>query len=97
MFPKKSSKRWDLFCSLGLKGVKPNFKTYTIIMIRGLCKKSSLSEADMLFRKMGEDGVATDRGRYNSLIREHYRDGDLTTSAKLIEEMKSFWMQMLPP
>ncbi|CAF1930638.1 unnamed protein product [Brassica oleracea] len=39
---------------------------------------------------MGEDGVATDSGPYNSLLRAHFRDGDLARSGKLIEEMKSY-------
>ncbi|CAN6999386.1 unnamed protein product [Brassica rapa subsp. trilocularis] len=33
---------------------------------------------------MGEDGVATDSSPYNSLLREHFPDGDLAKSAKLI-------------
>ncbi|CAA7039193.1 unnamed protein product [Microthlaspi erraticum] len=72
------------------KGVKPNVKTYTV-MIAGLCKKGSLSEADLLFRKMGEDGIAPNSGTYNTLIRAHLGGSGLTTSVELIEEM-----QMLP-
>ena len=80
---------WELFCSLPLRGVKLNVKTYTV-MISGLCKKGSLSEAGMLFRKMGEDGIVPNDCTYNTLIRAHLRGGgDLATSAKLIEEMKS--------
>ncbi|KAH0906219.1 hypothetical protein HID58_038046 [Brassica napus] len=79
---------WDLFCSLSLnKGVKPDVKTYTI-MIGGLCKKGSLSEAGMLFRKMGEDGIAPNDCTYNTLIRAHLRGSDISTSVELIEEMK---------
>ena len=58
-------------------------------MIGGLCKKGSLSKADMLFRKMGEDGIAPDDCTYNILIRAHLRGGELTASAELIAEMKS--------
>jgi pentatricopeptide repeat protein len=58
-------------------------------MISGLCKKGSLSEANILLRKMEEDGNAPNDCTYNTLIRAHLRDGDLTASAKLIEEMKS--------
>ncbi|CAG7867024.1 unnamed protein product, partial [Brassica rapa] len=79
---------WDLFCSLPLKEVKPDVKTYTI-MIGGLCKKGSMSKAGLLFKKMGEDGIAPDDCTWNTLIRAHLRGGDLATSAKLIEEMKS--------
>ncbi|KAF3550124.1 hypothetical protein DY000_02005065 [Brassica cretica] len=70
------------------RGVKPNVITHNI-MIGGLCKKGSLSKADMLFRKMGEDGIAPDDCTYNILIRAHLRGGELTASAELIEEMKS--------
>ncbi|KAH0863884.1 hypothetical protein HID58_081095 [Brassica napus] len=68
---------WDLFSSLlPLKGVKPDVKTYNI-MIGGLCKKGSLSEADMLFKKMGEeDGTAPSEC------------SGVATSVELIEEMK---------
>ncbi|CAF2115721.1 BnaC08g41250D [Brassica napus] len=38
---------------------------------------------------MEEDGIAPNDYTYNTLIRAHLRDGgDLTKSAKLIEEMK---------
>ncbi|CAN6812405.1 unnamed protein product [Brassica oleracea var. botrytis] len=84
----KVNDAWDLLCSLPLRGVKPNVITHNI-MIGGLCKKGSLSKADMLFRKMGEDGIAPDDCTYNILIRAHLRGGELTTSAELIEEMKS--------
>lgn len=58
-------------------------------MISGLCKKRSLCEANILFREMEDDGHAPNDCTYNTLIRAHLRDGDLTASAKLIEEMKS--------
>ncbi|WZZ80207.1 hypothetical protein YC2023_100779 [Brassica napus] len=46
-------------------------------MIGGLCKKGSLSEADMLFKKMGEeDGTAPSEC------------SGVATSVELIEEMK---------
>ena len=54
----------------------------------GLCKKGSLSEARLLLRKMEEDGIAPDSGPYNTLIRAHLRDGDVSISVELIEEMK---------
>jgi len=38
---------------------------------------------------MEEDGITPISGTYNTLIRAHLREGDLATSAKLIEEMKS--------
>ena len=57
-------------------------------MIGGLCKKGSLPEAGLLFKKLEEDGIAPDSGPHNTLIRAHLRDGDLATSAELIEEMK---------
>ena len=56
--------------------MKPDVKTYNI-MIGGLCKKGSLSEADMLFKKMGEeDGTAPSEC------------SGVATSVELIEEMK---------
>ncbi|KAH0866329.1 LOW QUALITY PROTEIN: hypothetical protein HID58_083540 [Brassica napus] len=58
------------------------------IMLSGLCKRSSLSEADALFRKMKEDGYEPDGCTYNTLIRAHLRGSDITTSVQLIEEMK---------
>jgi len=67
--------------------VKPGVKTYNI-MIGGLCKKGPLSEAELLFRKMEEDGHAPDGWTYNILIRAHLGDGDATKSVKLIEELK---------
>ncbi|CAN6980903.1 unnamed protein product [Brassica rapa subsp. trilocularis] len=37
---------------------------------------------------MEEDGIAPDSGPYNTLIRAHLRDGDVSISVELIEEMK---------
>jgi pentatricopeptide repeat protein len=54
---------WDLFCSLSLKGVKPNVVTYTT-MISGFCRKGLNKEADALFRDMKEDGTLPDSGCY---------------------------------
>ena len=68
--------------------MKPNVKTFTV-MISGLCKKGSLPEANMLLRKMEEDGIAPNDCTYNTIIRAHLLGGDLATSAKLMEEMKS--------
>ncbi|KAL1190493.1 Pentatricopeptide repeat-containing protein [Cardamine amara subsp. amara] len=79
---------WKLFCSLNLKGVKPNVVTYTI-MISGLCSKRLLQEADALFRKMKEDGPLPDSRTYNTLIKAFLRDGDKATSAELIKELRS--------
>ncbi|XP_022546089.1 pentatricopeptide repeat-containing protein At3g22470, mitochondrial [Brassica rapa] len=53
------------------------------------CKKGSLSEADKLFRKMGEeDGTAPSECTYNTLIRAHLGGSGVATSVELIEEMK---------
>ncbi|XP_020890693.1 pentatricopeptide repeat-containing protein At1g63130, mitochondrial-like [Arabidopsis lyrata subsp. lyrata] len=79
---------WDLFCSLSLKGVKPNIVTYTT-MISGFCSKNLLQEADALFMKMKEDGPLPDDRTYNTLIRAHLRDGDKTASAEFIKEMRN--------
>ncbi|KAG5375230.1 hypothetical protein IGI04_039826 [Brassica rapa subsp. trilocularis] len=58
----------------------------------------SLSEAGILFRKMGEDGIAPNDCTYNTLIRAHLRGSDIGTSVELIEEMKGVAsLQMLPP
>lgn len=59
-------------------------------MISGLCKKGSLSEANVLLRKMEGDGNAPNDCTYNTLIRAHLKDKDLAGSARLIEEMKRF-------
>ncbi|XP_010481645.1 PREDICTED: pentatricopeptide repeat-containing protein At1g63070, mitochondrial-like [Camelina sativa] len=84
----KVGEAWDLFCSLSLKGVKPNVVTYTT-MISRLCRKSLMQEADALFRKMKEDGILPNSGTYNTLIRAHLRDGELAAPAELINEMRS--------
>jgi len=52
---------WDLFCSLSLKGVKPDVIIYNT-MISGFCRKGLKEEADALFRKMREDGPLPDSG-----------------------------------
>ena len=80
---------WELFCSLDLKGVKPDVKTYTI-MISGFCVKRLKQKAVALFRKMKEDGPLPNDCTYNALIRAHLRDGDKAASAELIKEMRSF-------
>ena len=67
--------------------MKRDIQSYNI-MLSGLCKRSSLSEADALFRKMKEDGYEPDGCTYNTLIRAHLRGSDITTSVQLIEEMK---------
>ena len=67
--------------------MKPNVKTYTI-MIGGLCKKGSLPEAGLLFKKLEEDGIAPDGCTYNTLIRAHLGGSGVATSVELIEEMK---------
>ncbi|KAL1203665.1 Pentatricopeptide repeat-containing protein [Cardamine amara subsp. amara] len=76
---------WDLFCSLSLKGVKPNVVTYNI-MLSGFCRKGLKEEADALLRKLKEDEILPDSG---TLIRARFRDGNKTASAELIKEMRS--------
>ena len=73
---------WGLFCSLSVKGVKPDVVAYITIM-SCLCRKGLHREINELYTKMKGDGLMLNDGTLC------LRDGDITVSAELIKEMLS--------
>ncbi|KAF8093201.1 hypothetical protein N665_0388s0002 [Sinapis alba] len=73
---------WGLFCSLSLKRVKPDAVAYTTMM-SCLCRKGLHREIDELYTQMKEDGLMLNDGTLC------IRDGDITVSAELIQDMLS--------
>ncbi|CAH2047960.1 unnamed protein product [Thlaspi arvense] len=70
----KVEEAWDLFSSIGLKGVmKPDVVTYTT-MISGFCGKGLKQEADALFIEMKEDGPLPDSGTLTQEESRHEPD-----------------------
>ncbi|KAJ0799148.1 putative tetratricopeptide-like helical domain superfamily [Helianthus annuus] len=76
----------DLFDELCLKGLKPDVRTYTV-MISVYCQEGLFVKGKKLLRKMEENGCLPNRVTYNVLVRELLKKNECEEAEIYLEEM----------
>ncbi|KAJ0657534.1 putative tetratricopeptide-like helical domain superfamily [Helianthus annuus] len=76
----------DLFDEICLKGLKPNVRTYTV-MINVFCQEGLFGKAKELLRKMEENGCLPNSVTYNVLVQELLKKNECQEAEIFLEEM----------